>query len=41
MDFYSFDPLMAMLCTKVRWVKIYRITSGMQHTSTPMEISCC
>jgi len=38
---YSFDPDMARLSTKVRWVKIYRITSGIAQISTAMEISCC
>ncbi len=38
---HSLLPVMARLCTKVFWVKQYRMISGMQQTSTPMEISCC
>ena len=38
---YSLLPVMAMLCTKVRCVNTYRMISGMQQISTPMEISCC
>ena len=40
-SFYSLEPLMAMLSTKVRWVKMYRMISGMEQMSTPTKISCC
>jgi len=38
---HSFEPDITMLSTKVRCANRYRITSGMQQMSTPMEISCC